>query len=198
MMTSFASLDASKMMRFRHAFSTAVSVLNSGSSLEHGETLLNTDAMTVDKDDPLAHLFQKVKVLSREAGLDHLEIQQRRRGVVMTLSDKLLFQSGEAQLSSNAYPLLNKIAGMIQQMEAPVEIEGHSDDQPIRTAAFPSNWELSTARAVNVLRYLIEQQHVDAARLSAVGFSKYQPAVANDSDRHRARNRRVEIIFKTN
>ncbi len=198
MLTSFASLEEAKITQFRQAFSSAVNVFDSGSSLEKGETMLHTDALTLDKEDKMARLFQEVKQYSEKEALDYLDIQRSSRGVIMTLADKLLFKTAEAKLSPEAYPLLAKIARIIKRIQVPVEIEGHSDDRPIRTATYPSNWELSTARAVNVLRYLIEQQQVSAHRLSAVGFSMYQPAVKNGSDENRARNRRVAIIFKTN
>lgn len=197
MLTSFASLEEAKITRFTRAFSSAVNVFNSGNSLEKGETLLNEAAMLVDKEDKMARLFQKVKVESHQADLLHVDIQSSSRGVIMILADTLLFTSGEAKLSHSAHLLLEKISGIIKRIQVPIEIEGHSDDRPIRTAAYASNWELSTARAVSVLRYLIETQHVDSGRLSAVGFSKYRPSVKNDSDANRAKNRRVNIIFKT-
>lgn len=196
MLTSFASLQESKISRFRRAFSTAVSVFDGGDSLEEGETLINSSALIVDKEDKMAQLFKEINMLSQEAGLDHLNLRQSQRGVIMTLSDKLLFNSGDARLASAAFPLLDKIAVMVKRVYVPIEIEGHSDDRPIHTAAYQSNWELSTARAVNVLRYLIEEKKVDAGRLSAVGFSSYQPAVDNHTEENRSRNRRVEIIFK--
>lgn len=198
MLTSFTSLEASKIARFTQAFSNAVNVFDSGKSLEKGQTVLNSGAMMVDKENQMARLFNKVKMQSQQADLNPVDIQKSNRGVIMTLADKMLFNSGEANLSSMAYPLLGKIAGIIKRIKVPIEIEGHSDDRSIHTTAYASNWELSTARAVNVLRYLIEEQEVDAQRLSAVGFSKYQPAVKNNSDINRARNRRVAIIFKTN
>jgi chemotaxis protein MotB len=198
MLTSFASLEEAKITRFAQAFSSAVNVFDSGSSLEKGETLLHTDALTLDKEDKMARLFQEVKKYTEKEALGYLDIQRSSRGVIVTLADKLLFRTAEAELSPEAYPLLAKIARIIKRIPVFVEIEGHSDDRPIRTAAYPSNWELSTARAVNVLRHLIEQQQVSAHRLSAVGFSMYRPAVKNDSDENRARNRRVAIIFKTN
>jgi chemotaxis protein MotB len=91
--------------------------------------------------------------------------------------------------------MLKKVGDIIARTGFEVRIEGHTDDLPIRTVHFPSNWELSTARAVNVLRYFIETVGISSERLSAVGFSEFQPMVPNDSAGHRARNRRVEIIF---
>lgn len=198
MLTSFSSLEDAKITRFTQAFSNAVNLFEGGRSLEQGETKINTNAMMVDKEDPMAMLFNKVMMQSRQVDLVNVNIKKTSRGVIITLADKLLFSSGQAKITSNAYLLMEKIGLIIKRIDAPVEIEGHSDDRPIRTSAFASNWELSTARAVNVLRYFIEKQKVDARRLSAVGFSKYQPVVKNDSEKNRARNRRVEIIFKAN
>lgn len=115
----------------------------------------------------------------------------------MRLSDSALFDLGEAELSADAEKLLGRISDIIAKTVYQIRIEGHTDDLPIRTARYPSNWELSTARAVNVLRFLLKQKRIAAERLSAVGFGQYQPLFPNDSPAHRARNRRVEIILIT-
>jgi chemotaxis protein MotB len=113
----------------------------------------------------------------------------------MRLTDRALFEVGVAAISPQAFPLLKKVGETISRADFEVRIEGHSDDLPIKTAQFPSNWELSTARAVNVLRYFIETGTISSQRLSAAGFGEFQPLVPNDSIEHRAQNRRVEIIF---
>lgn len=196
MLSSFASLQQAKIVQFVKAFSTAVSVLNGGLSLEKGETIFETKFMVIDKEDPMARLFNAVTMYSETLDINQVEMQLSEHGVIMTLADTLLFESGKADLSSDARALLHKIAILIHKVNVPVEIEGHTDNVPIATPAFPSNWELSTARAVNVLRYLIEQQAVDASRLSAVGMSEYQPVASNDTAANRARNRRVAFVFK--
>lgn len=196
MLTSFASLEQSKISRFARAFSTAVTVFSGGRSLEKGSTMMDTQAMIVDKEDKLAQLFATVSALTQRNGLHQVSLSKGKRGIVMTLSDKLLFSSGDAKLSASARPMMDKIGQIIKIVQVPVEIEGHTDNVPIRTAAYPSNWELSTARAVNVLRFLIEQHAISAQKLSAVGFASYQPAASNTFARGRATNRRVEIIFK--
>lgn len=196
MLTSFASLEQSKITRFARSFSNAVTVFSGGRALEKGETMIDSNALIVDKEDPLARLFEKIKIQSQAQGLDNIEIRQTRRGVVMTLADKMLFSSGEAELSEASIPLLNKISTIILKMRLPVEIEGHTDNVPIQTFAYPSNWELSTARAVNVLRYLAETKGVAIDLLSAVGKSEFHPLIPNDSIENRNKNRRVEIIFK--
>jgi chemotaxis protein MotB len=152
--------------------------------------------MVVDKEDPVALLFERVKQLGKQSGLDDVSIQRSDRGITLTLADKMLFESGKAVLSESSHDLLGKIGLIVNSTRARVDIQGHTDDRPIRTSAYPSNWELSTARAVNVLRYLISETGVPPRRLSAVGLSKYHPLVPNASEENRARNRRVEIIFK--
>ena len=196
MLTSFASFQESKITQFVHSFSNAVTVFSDGNALEEGETMISNDAAMVPKDDPLARLFDKVSLLGRMNGLDDIAVRRTPKGVIMTLSEKMLFASGNATLSVSSYPLLQKIASIIESVGVPVEIEGHTDDVPIDTAAFPSNWELSTARAVNVLRFLTERNQVDHRRVSAVGMSRYHPVIANTSPENRIQNRRVEIVFK--
>jgi chemotaxis protein MotB len=196
MLTSFASLEDSKITRFVNSFSDAVSVFSGGRSLESGETMIDADTSVVSKEDRIAQLFEKVKMIGEQHGLNHISLRRSERGVIMTLADKTLFDSGNAALSTSSYALLNKISAMINNMDVLVDIEGHTDDRPIRTDAYPSNWELSTARAVNVLRYLIAEGKVKSERLSAVGLSKYHPMVPNTTAANRAMNRRVEIIFR--
>jgi len=196
MLTSFASLERSKITRFAKSFAHAVSVFNGGVSLEPGETLIRTKALVVSKEDQIAALFEIVKNLAQRNGLDQIAIRSTKRGVIMTLADVMLFNSGEAEISPSSYALLDKISALINKMDTPVDIEGHTDNLPIQTENYASNWELSTARAVSVLRYLMVEGKVDPHRLSAVGLSKYHPVASNSSSENRARNRRVEIIFR--
>ena len=196
MLTSFASLQDSKITRFANSFSNAVSVFSGGRSLESGETMINADSMVLSKNDRIALLFEKVKLIGQQNGLGHISLRRSQRGIIMTLADNTLFESGNAGLSKSSYTLLNKISAMINKMDVHVDIEGHTDDRPIQTDAYPSNWELSTARAVNVLRYLVSEGKVKSERLSAVGLSKYHPMVPNSTSGNKAKNRRVEIIFR--
>ena len=196
MLTSFASLQGSKVTRFVQSFSNAVSVFNGGKSLEAGETIFDSDAMVVDKEDPMAQLFAEVKRLGAQNGLEGVQVERKEDGVVMTLSETMLFASGDAELSREAFPLLEKISRAIKEMKVQVEIQGHTDNRPIRTPKYASNWELSTDRAVNVLRYMIADGGVQSRKLLAVGFSKYHPIVPNTSSFDQAKNRRVEFVFR--
>jgi chemotaxis protein MotB len=196
LLTSFASLQQSKITRFTKSFSNAVSVFTAGVSLEPGSTIVASKALVMNREDQITWLFDNVKTLGRQDGLEGVKVSRSRRGVVLTIADRMLFASGEAAISGSAYALLDKIARLIKKLGVQVDIEGHTDNRPISTAAFPSNWELSTTRAVNVLRHLIRVDGVQAQSVSAVGFSEYHPVAPNDTAQNRALNRRVEIIFR--
>ena len=120
-----------------------------------------------------------------------------RRGLVVTvLTDKLLFNSGSATLNEAGYPLLNEIANLLNvDTTHPIVVEGYTDDIPIHTAEFPSNWELSTSRATTVVQYLIGRG-VNDNRLGAAGYADLHPVANNATAAGRALNRRVEIVFE--
>lgn len=198
LLTSFASLDPSKITRFVGSFANAVNVLDYGNSIDQGETPADAELNVLPRQDLVADLFERVRRISNEVGLDLVELRRSAHGVEMTLKDTLLFDSGRAAFLSDGYTRMEKIARLIRRIDVPVEIEGHTDNRPIRTREFPSNWELSTARAVAVLRYLIEKEKIDPAKLSAAGFSSHRPVAANDSPGHMALNRRVNFVFKLN
>jgi chemotaxis protein MotB len=121
---------------------------------------------------------------------------QARGLVIRVLTDRLLFASGSATLIPAAYPLLSEIAGLVNvDSTHPVAVEGNTDDVPIHGGSFPSNWELSTARASMVVRFLIDRG-VYPTRLSASGYADLRPIDSNSSAAGRARNRRVEIVLQ--
>jgi chemotaxis protein MotB len=163
---------------------------------ESGTVVLPESPGMVSSRSQLAKLFENLEMLSDRFNLkDKIELLFSQEGLVMRLSEHTLFESGQASISPQALELLEKIGVIVAQTTYLIRIEGHTDDIPIHTAMFPSNWELSTARAVNVLRYFIEHHHIDSQRLSAEGFGEFRPMVANDTVENRAKNRRVEVIF---
>jgi chemotaxis protein MotB len=196
MLSSFSSMEEAKVMRFVKSFNYAVGILPGGLKFDSGSTVLPGSADIVDSSDQLAKIFSELEELrERQKKENDITVAYSPQGLVMRLSDRALFDVGVAAISAQAIPLLKQVGDIIARTSFEVRIEGHTDDLPIKTAQFPSNWELSTARAVNVLRYFIEGGGISNQRLSAVGFSEFQPMVPNDSIEHRAQNRRVEIIF---
>jgi len=143
-------------------------------------------------------LAQEVRRYIAAHGLQsQASVEIQRRGLVINLlTDKLLFASGSAALSPAGYPLLEQIARLLQlESSQPIAVEGNTDNVPIDTPQYPSNWELSTARASRVVRFLIEHG-VDPARMAAVGYAEQRPIATNATPEGRQRNRRVEIVLE--
>jgi chemotaxis protein MotB len=196
MLCSFSTMEEAKVMRFVRSFSNAVSFFPGGIKFESGSVVLPESPGMVGSRSEMAQLFEHLELLSDRFNLkDEIEVLFAKEGLVMRLSEHTLFESGVATITPEALPLLEKIGTIIAQTNYLIRIEGHTDNVPIYTFLFPSNWELSTARAVNVLRYFIEQHQIDTKRLSAEGFAEFQPLAANDNVENRAKNRRVEVIF---
>lgn len=196
MLSSFTSIESGKIMQFVRSFVSAVSILPGGVKMEPGMAITAPSPDMVDTKNDLAQVYADLNTLANRFELEEdIELSYTREGLSLRLSDKTIFDIGLAEISENAIPFLNKIGDIISGTAYDVRIEGHTDNLPIHTAKFPSNWELSTARAVNVLRYFIETFHVPADRLSAEGFSEFQPIVPNSNLVDRAKNRRVELIF---
>ncbi len=114
--------------------------------------------------------------------------------VELEMNSELLFLSGEAELSGKALPVLEKVADTIRSMPNVVNIEGHTDDIPIDTIEYPSNWDLSSARATSVVRELIKNR-INPARLSAVGYGEFHPIADNNTESGRFKNRRVLLVL---
>jgi len=124
-----------------------------------------------------------------------VELKVDSKGLYLIMTGTILFDNGKADLTSGAKRIVNDVFDILSTIDNPVRIEGHTDNNPIRTAQFPSNWELSSARAVNLLRYLIEEYKMDPSRLSAAAYGEYHPIAENNTPANRAKNRRVEIVL---
>jgi len=133
-------------------------------------------------------------VLGREGTLPGVEVASSVRGLVISLPEAGSFPAGRAELSAQARNVMLDLAQELRGLPNVIRVEGHTDDVPIHTPQFASNWELSTARATTVVQYLIEAGGLDPARLGAAGYAEYRPRLANDSADARARNRRVDIV----
>ncbi len=118
------------------------------------------------------------------------------RGLVLNLDGDLLFKKGSAKLNPKCIPLLHKAANMIRSCTNRIRIEGHADNSPVRGGRFSSNFELSAARALAVLRYFTQVEGIPEKRFYAVGCGEYRPLFPNDTPEHMAKNRRVWIIFE--
>jgi chemotaxis protein MotB len=128
------------------------------------------------------------------------EIAMRREpdGLVISLREAGFFESGSAQMKSASQAAFDRIAGMLRERDYRLRIEGHTDNAPIHNSQFPSNWELSTSRATEIVRLLIVREGFGPARLSAAGYAEYYPVATNLTTEGRAMNRRVDIVILGN
>ncbi|MFZ7125684.1 MAG: OmpA/MotB family protein [Desulfobacterales bacterium] len=196
MLSSFATMEEAKVLQFVEAFSSSVSILPGGAKLAKGPRILPESPDIVGADEEMAQVFAEIKEWAEKRGLEgQLTLELTAKGLILRFNDSLVFGSGSADLAPDASEILDEIGTILLQRPLHARVEGHTDNLPIQNRQFPSNWELSTARAVNVLRYFAEQKRIPANRLTAVGFSEFHPLAANDTEAGRAINRRVEIIF---
>lgn len=134
--------------------------------------------------------------LAREIRDKQVLLELAERGLVITLVNEILFDSGKDKLKSESHSVLKKVSSVINEKlpDSNVGIEGYTDNIPIKYSGWKSNWELSTARATSVLHYLIDECGIAPQKLSAIGYGEYRPITTNDTKTGRARNRRVEIV----
>ena len=130
--------------------------------------------------------------LKSELESGQVQLERLKNGIRLNVSDEILFPSGSAELDDEGRELLVKVSEQIRGRQDLVEVEGHTDNVPIATNRFPTNWELAAARAARVVR-LLQEQGVDGTRLRAVSNAEYHPVAPNDSDEGRAKNRRIGI-----
>jgi chemotaxis protein MotB len=204
---TMSSIDAVKIKDFKTSLQSGLGVLEAGKKLSVGLTSpikpnqspqpLNpsTDANNTQMQTEAAvRVEDTLTSLESEFGI---KATFTKKGVLISLDDSILFDFGRAEINASGYPVLDKIAAVIQNIRNPVRVEGHTDNVPIATKRFPSNWELSTARAVRVLKYFIAAGEIEPRRLSAVGYGESKPVSPNDTPKNRTQNRRVEIVLIT-
>ncbi|TGE32585.1 flagellar motor protein MotB [Desulfosporosinus sp. Sb-LF] len=116
------------------------------------------------------------------------------RGLVVSIQETLLFESGSADITTRAREILEKISTVLAQAPNQIKVEGHTDNLPIHTAQFPSNWVLSVVRSTNVVQ-ILQHDGIIPDRLSATGYGEYRPIATNDTDAGRGKNRRIDLII---
>ena len=133
--------------------------------------------------------------LIKQGAQDKVSVGITRRGLVVSLKEAGFFDSGSAIVKESAYPMLAKLAESLAGYANGIRVEGHTDTVPISSLQFPSNWELSTARATNIVHYLTKSYDFEPELISAAGFGEYRPIADNATTDGRSKNRRVDIVL---
>lgn len=152
-------------------------------------------AEPTEKGKKIQRQIQELQEMLKKMGLEgELKIAYEAIGIRLILQERLLFDSGSAEIKPEMITIVDKIADIIREIPNPIEVEGHTDNIPISTPRFPSNWELSTARASTIVRYFISKG-ISSERLKASGYADTRPIASNATPDGRAQNRRVEIVI---
>ncbi len=135
--------------------------------------------------------------LAQEIKDKQVSLKMMEKGLVITFVADVLFDSGKAKIRGENSQVLDKVAAVLQTNvpDLSIGIEGHTDNQPIKHSGWKSNWELSTARALSVLHYLVDNKNISPERVSAIGYGEFRPVATNDTAIGRSENRRVEIVI---
>lgn len=205
---TMSSVDTKKMQDFQYA-------LQSGLGILEGGRMVSISVKETQPVDDMSHIMTQAEGKQTKAGggqpsgkwVDpirqlmeadlNIQVTHTHQGTRLSFEDKVLFDFGKAAINPAGFAFLDTIANALNKIPYAVRVEGHTDNVPIETRRFPSNWELSVARAVNVVKYFAEVSKIDPQRLSAVGYGESRPVVPNDTLPNRTKNRRVEIFLLT-
>lgn len=204
---SFSTVDAAK---FKQIASSLQSVLTGETetsimdlNIKSGEVPLVGEPeppTTATGNTETEDIYEKVQSFIITKNLeDIVELKTDNRGVIIQIRESILFQSGKAEIIDKIKPVLMIISGLVSSFPNDIVIEGHTDNIPIRNYEYKNNWQLSSARALNVLEYFVgikDQKHPE--RFTSVACGEYQPIVPNNNDVNRALNRRVNILIVAN
>ena len=206
---AFSSIDAQKFEAVMQSFQGSAGVLASGDSLSPStmvfdgqpESKTTADSQTVTEVKEVAQLAEAIEKFKEESGVDvDIQVTVEARGLKITFPDKALFDPGRADLKPASIKVLDFMVSVLNQpifVDRLIRIEGHTDNVPINTIRFPSNWELSTIRATTVLRYFTENKQINPTRFMASGYGEYKPIDSNATKDGRSQNRRVDLIVLT-
>jgi chemotaxis protein MotB len=196
---ALSGMDMKKMKLMQRGLQSALGVLEKGGMSKVNIVPQSPDAPRENENRPEEKESKAVMVPDLVKGLEAepgVGVSYTAQRVVIGLKEAILFESGNAEVSVAAFPVLDKVAEVIRQFPDPVLVEGHTDNVPISTGRYPSNWELSTARAVGVVKYFVERTAIAPERFAAAGYGASRPLVGNDRPDDRAKNRRVEIVLE--
>lgn len=193
LIVSMSTVEIKKFHEALSYFQGRTSVLVNDAIVQSATRRVINDFRSREQADRYEELLEYLRQNDLE---DKVQVNLSDKGLHVTITDSVMFESGSARLIQPSRMMLRKIRAVLGTDVESVIVEGHTDDRPIRTAMFPSNWELSSGRAASVVRFLLEdEEQLPPSRYLAVGYGEHRPVASNTTAVGRARNRRVEILF---
>lgn len=201
LMYTISNVNSKKFAQLSSSLSDALVGNNSGFFIGEAPGPLQVDgkvqtpgAKAAEKK-AMEEAAQKIEGMLKEKGLaGKVEVGLEERGLVVSLKETLLFARGSAEINPASRDVIKKIGEALIKLPNAIRVEGHTCDLPIHTVQFPSNWELSTTRATNVVKFLIGEVYFPPKQLSATGYGEYRPLAPNSTEFNRQTNRRVDIV----
>lgn len=188
-MYAISNVDAGKLQKFTGSILSAFkgkNIVNTGVIIE-GIKPFKYEEVELENDIRA--------VLEKSGRMEGVSIVRDERGVLVSFEDALMFDIGASDIKGEVKPVLAELAALIKKVQNNIVIEGHTDNVPIKSSRYSSNWELSTARGTSVLVTFIKEYNINPERFSVSGYGEYRPVASNATPEGRAKNRRVDIIF---
>lgn len=203
---AMSQVDSTKFRELKRAlesaFSGGVGIVSSDSNIpekdDNSPNPLDPDPLSdfLLEDEKLHQYKEMLDEYFQEQGLENFVTNiVTEKGLQVTIQEMALFDSGKALLHPEALAVIGNLSVILTEMDNYVEISGHTDNLPISTSEFPSNWELSVGRSLNVMKYMLRNQNLNPERFSVVGYGEYRPIRSNITEEGRAANRRVELLI---
>ncbi|MFZ5640311.1 MAG: OmpA family protein, partial [Bacillota bacterium] len=200
LMYTISNVNSKKFAQLSASLSEALVGNNSGFFMGEAPGPVQIDGKVVTpgsatEQKAMEDAKKQIEGMLKEKGVDgKVDVSFEERGLVVSLKETLLFARGSAEINPASREVIKKIGEVLVKMPNAIRIEGHTCDLPIKTVHFPSNWELSTTRATNVVKFLIAEVNFPPKRLSATGYAETRPLVPNTTEANRQKNRRVDIV----
>jgi chemotaxis protein MotB len=196
LIVSFSQIEVQKFRGAMESMRGALSVFQGHESIQQKE-YIDFDANQSSEQISLVERAEVVQKVVEQLNLkDAVSVETTAEGMRVRLGSAILFPLGSADLIPAAFPVLHGIATAVEGAYKEIQVQGNTDDIPIGTDKFPSNWELSAARASSVVRYLYQTEGIPPSKMAAVGYGEFRPIVSNTTEANRKKNRRVEIFIR--
>ena len=196
---SFSSMELDKFKMAMGSLQGALGTLGVQKKLLPDQSWFSPNTQNTDQikeNSNLDHIEKMREQIKKEGLEDKISIEEEGGEVYIQMKDDMMFHSGKAELKPTYFNLLSLIAKTLFEDAKQIRVEGHTDNRPIQTKEYPSNWELSIQRALNVVRHFVNHENIHPAKLIIAGFGEHKPIAANDSPVNRAKNRRVLLNLK--
>jgi chemotaxis protein MotB len=191
LLATFSSIELVKFQKAMGSLQGALGVLET----DRGKNIQIADMTAYEKEKMIGSIYE-LQSLIFENGLEESVEMEISDGLRIRINDKVMFDLGGEALKPEILPFMRRVAEVLKRIPAEIRVEGHTDDLPINSVKFSSNWDLSAARALSTLKFLVYACGVQPEKFSAVGYGQYRPRLPNTDMLNRAKNRRVEIFVK--